>query len=113
MSTAPLPESSERRIAHRFQPSFGMVCRFAGTEPATIGLVWNISETGISMFMAKAPKAGAELTAELTQETHGKGLNVILRVVHVRPIPTGDFFMGAQFKSPLGLDEIRPFLSPR
>lgn len=115
MSTATLSEKSERRIAPRFQPSFGTICRFAGASGQlrpTVGLVWNISETGMSMLMADPPEAGAELTAELTQENSGKGMPVTLRVVHVRPMQTGDFFLGARFKRPLELHEIRPFLSP-
>jgi hypothetical protein len=115
MSTATIPESSERRVAPRFQPSFGTICRFAGTpkQPRpTIGLVWNISETGVSMLTSDPPEAGADLTAELTQENSGKEKRIVLRVVHVRPMQTGDFFLGARFKQPLGMDEIRPFLGP-
>ena len=114
MSTATLPTSSERRIAPRFQPCFGTICRFAGTpeERPIIGLVWNISESGVSMLMSEPPEAGAELTAELTQENSGEGMHIGLRVVHVRPMQTGDFFLGARFDRPLNMNEIRPFLGP-
>jgi PilZ domain len=112
MSTATLPASSERRIAPRFQPCFGTICRFAGApeERPIIGLVWNISESGVSMLMSDPPETGAKLSAELTKEISGKGMPISLRVVHVRPMQTGDFFLGARFERPLDMDEIRPFL---
>jgi hypothetical protein len=36
---------------------------------------------------------------------------VTLQVVHVLPIRTGDYFLGAQFQRPLDVEEIRPFLA--
>lgn len=112
----PAPSSSaERRIANRFQPAFGTVCRFRNRGDSgyrTVGLVWNISETGVSMLLADPPKRGAELDAELTSELSNTGLPVTLRVVHVREMPIGDFFLGAQFDRPLEPDELKRFLVP-
>jgi hypothetical protein len=118
MPTAPqtaTTSSSERRIATRFQPAFGTVCRFRrrgedGEE--AVGLVWNISETGMSMLLADPPKRGAELDAELASESGGVGLAIALRVVHVREMPIGDYFLGAQFERPLASDELKRFLIP-
>lgn len=105
----------ERRAATRFQPAFGTVCRLGRPDPGgqpTLGLVWNISETGVSMLLADPPEKGAQLDGELTTESGGAGLPVSLRVVHVREMPMGDFFLGAQFARPLAPDELRPFLLP-
>ena len=105
---------TERRIAPRLQPAFRTVCRLnhtgAGGYPV-IGLVWNLSETGVSMMMANPPKPGIELTGELAPEDGGPGLPISLRVVHVRPISTGDFFLGARFGSPLESDKMQVFLA--
>ena len=106
---------AERRIASRHQPAFGTVCRIGPqvkSGPTIIGLVWNISETGVSMLIGDPPKAGAEVPGELSSGAGGKGLAVTLRVVHVRPIQTGDFVLGAQFERPLEPEEIRSFLVP-
>ena len=120
MKTATLPHaapvpSADRRIAPRFQPAFGTVCRIASAKQAdhaTVGLVWNISETGISMLLGNPPKAGTEVAGELTADAGSKTLPVVLHVVHVRPIQTGDFVLGAQFDRPLNEEEIRMFVMP-
>src|SRR5439155_25100151 len=111
----PAAPSVERRVAHRFQPAFGTVCRIsapAGAESVIVGLVWNISETGISMLLGTPPKAGSEVAGELTSGAGGQKLPVTLRVVHVRPIETGDYVLGAQFQRRLNADEVRMFVVP-
>lgn len=114
-TTPDAPAASERRIAPRLQPALGTVCQFLHgpvDEPPTVGLVWNISETGVSMLLASKPERGAEVQAELSLESGGDFLPVTLRIVHVRPVPTGDFFIGAQFQSPLEQDDLQRFLAP-
>jgi hypothetical protein len=106
---------SDRRIAPRYQPAFGTVCRIGPntkTKPALIGLVWNISETGVSMLVGKPPKAGAEVPGELSLEAGGGGVSIALRVVHIRPMKTGDYIVGAQFERRLAPEELRLFLLP-
>jgi len=109
----PAAPPSERRIAPRLQPAFGTICKLrpADGTPA-IGLVCNLSETGVSMFVADPPAKGEEMEAELAPEDGGPGLAITLRVVHVRRTPTGDFCLGAQFTRPLGVEEIQQFLTP-
>ena len=112
---ATLAPPDDRRVAPRFQPAFGTVCRFRPNDDETrpaVGLVWNISQTGISMLMADPPKRGTVIPGELGSESGGPGLPITLRVMHVRALPTGDFFLGAQFGRPLANDEMRPFLAP-
>ena len=77
-----------------------------------VGLVWNISASGVSMLLADPPGPGEELTGELTAGAAVEGLPVAVRVVHVRPVPTGDYFLGARFARPLSPEELRPFLAP-
>ena len=113
--TATQTNTAERRIAPRFQPAFGTICRLrplGRPEPAVVGLVWNISETGVSMLIADPPARGSEFDAELTTEGGAEGLRLTIRVVHVREMPVGDFFAGAQFGRPLTPDELRRFLLP-
>jgi hypothetical protein len=106
---------AERRIAPRFQPAFGTICRLhlpGDNGRTTVGLVWNISETGVSMLIADPPTRGAQLDAELTTESGGDSLPLSIRVVHVREMPVGDYFIGAQFSRPLAEAELRRFLLP-
>lgn len=106
---------TERRIAPRFQPAFGTICRLHsrdGNGNTVVGLVWNISETGISMLIADPPARGEQLDAELTTESGDEVLPLSLRVVHVREMPVGDYFIGAQFSRPLAEAELRRFLLP-
>ena len=66
MKTAPpIPSPDDRRVAPRLRPALGTTCRFdAADNPAapSLGLVWNISLTGVSMLVASQPKSGEILT---------------------------------------------------
>src|SRR5687767_5782145 len=92
--------ASDRRIAPRLQPAFRTICRLDRPGPSgmqSIGLVWNLSETGLSMLMADPPNPGAEFSGELVPEEGGNALPINLRIVHVRPSSTGDYILGARF----------------
>lgn len=109
--TDPFP--AERRGKPRFQPTFGTVIRllFPDRSP-TVGLVWNISETGISMLLAEPLGPGTEVAGELDSDGGGgAALRVIFRVVHLRELPNGDYFLGGQFLRPLSLKELGPFVA--
>lgn len=109
--STPPPADDDRRIAQRFVPAFGTVCRLRRDQPR-VGLVWNISRTGVSMLLADPPAAGTAVDAELTTEAGGHGLPVVLHVVHVRPSATGDYLLGARFDAPLDDTQLRPFVTP-
>ena len=114
-ASPPAITPAERRVAPRFQPAFGTICRLhlpGDNGRTTVGLVWNISETGVSMLIADPPARGAQLDAELTTESGGDTLPLSLRVIHVREMPVGDYFIGAQFSRPLAEAELRRFLLP-
>lgn len=113
-STSPDLATGDRRIAPRLQPAFRTICRLDLPGPAglpTIGLVWNLSETGLSMLMAEPPSLGVELSGELLPEEGGTGLHVSLRIVHVRPSSTGDYILGARFGNRLQADALQTFLA--
>ena len=112
-SPSPEPKIAERRISPRLQPAFRTICRLNRIEIGrpSIGLVWDLSETGISMLMSDPPRPGAELTGELTPEDGGRSVSVSLLVIHVKPMTTGDYIMGARFQSPLAVDEMKSFLA--
>jgi len=109
-STTP---KDERRIASRLTPGAGTVCRLdsvdAKSQP-TIGLVWNISLSGVSMLFGTPPKTGDILTGELVSDSGRATLQVIMRAVHAKPIPTGDFIVGAQFLRELTQAELELFV---
>jgi hypothetical protein len=109
---APTPE---RRVAPRYQPAYGTVCQIeqdGKSDPAFVGLVWNISKTGMSMLVGSPPTAGSEVPVKLRTEAGEHTLTVILRVIHIRHIQTGDYFVGAQFAHPLKPEEMQFFLLP-
>jgi hypothetical protein len=111
--TEPAP-GMDRRVAPRFQPAFGTVYRFNadGSENPVIGLVWNISQTGVSMLLADPPERGGVVSGDLSTETGGPNLSIALRVVHIRTLSTGDYLLGAQFSRPLEAEEMKLFLTP-
>lgn len=104
---------AERRAAVRRKPAQGTICRIArgpAGAPA-VGLIWNISRSGVSMLMSAAPDVGAELAGVLETIEGGHALRVDLEVVHARPIATGDFLVGAAFDRQLTADEMEPFVA--
>jgi hypothetical protein len=105
-------EPINQRVDLRRQPTLGTVCRlaFGAAGKAHTGLVWNISASGVSMLLDEAPQTGTVLPATLATVDDRGSLPVTLRVIHVRHIRTGDYFLGAQFQRPLAADEMRPFL---
>lgn len=104
----------DRRVAPRFQPAFGTVYRFnaPGSEDPVVGLVWNISQTGVSMLLADPPEHGGVVSGVLFTETGDLSLAIALRVVHIRQLSTGDYLLGAQFSRPLEAEEMKLFLTP-
>lgn len=97
----------ERRVAPRHQAAFGTVCRL-GRE---IGLVRNISRTGISMLLANPPEPGREMDGVLGMDGEPGGLPVTIEVLHVREVSTGDYLLGARFGRALKAGEMEPFIS--
>jgi hypothetical protein len=108
------PTTSERRIAPRLRPALGTTFRsdVAGDGSPVLGLVWNISLSGVSMLLPTPPKPGDILAGELTAESGGASLAVLMRAVHVKPVPTGDYMLGAQFLRELTPAELAPFVDP-
>jgi hypothetical protein len=105
--------SSERRIAPRRQPAMGTVCRLDSEDggPAALALVWNISSTGISVLVAESRPAGAALCGYL-EKTEGDHMHrVAMRVIHMKKLETGDYFLGAHFDRPLTPAELKPFVA--
>src|SRR5205807_2825510 len=58
------PPMTDRRAAPRFRPAHGTVCRL----DATVGLVWDLSTSGVSILVADPPKPGEYVAGELTGE---------------------------------------------
>lgn len=115
MSTA-APPVEERRISTRLRPAAGTVCRIDpiddSAKPA-VGLVWNISLSGVSMLLGTLPKLGEILTGELALESGEAKLQVIFRAIRVGPVPTGDYMLGAQFLRELTDEELGMFVGPQ
>jgi hypothetical protein len=105
--------STDRRTAPRFRPAHGTVCRINREPEPGVGLVWDISTSGVSMLVADPPAPGAILAGELTGEDVAIGLPVLLQAVHARPTSTGDYILGARFLRPLSEHELTPFLTPQ
>ena len=107
--TAPPP--AERRVAVRRQPTVGTVCHLhPPTGQDLLGLVWNISTSGVSMLLHQRLEVGTILGAELRAAKEENALAVTLRVAHVSQLRTGDYILGAQLVRPLQPHEMQRFL---
>src|SRR5262245_19996151 len=98
MNDEPIRKSSrERRVAQRRQPALGTLFRLdtVSRSPAHLGLVWNLSTSGISMLSHEAFQPGTELRGELATMDATAVLPVAAKVVHLRKLETGDYMVGA------------------
>ncbi len=109
MSTATAP--AERRVAPRRQPAMGTLFRLDTDGDPEIGLIWNISRSGVSMLRNDPPPSGSHISGLLETMTDDHALRVGMTVVHVKKLDTGDYFVGAHFDSPLSDDQLRPFVA--
>ena len=91
----------------------GTVCRLDSEDggPAAIVLVWNISATGISVLSSEPRATGGTLSGYLEKTEGEHMLRIAMRVVHTKPLETGDYFLGAHFDRPLTAEELKPFLA--
>jgi hypothetical protein len=111
MSMIAAPSVAERRLAQRLRPAFGTVCRLGPAWPR-VGLVWDISETGVCMLLGDPPAAGGEIDAVLAADGGESGVSVLLRVAHVQEVATGDYLLGARFANRLKPEQLAPFVAP-
>lgn len=104
--------TAERRVAPRRQPAMGALFRLDNDgDGPEIGLIWNISRSGVSMLRNEPPASGERITGLLETMTDAHALRVGMTVVHVKKLDTGDFFVGAHFDEPLTDDQLRPFVA--
>jgi hypothetical protein len=105
----PLP--SERRAATRRQPAVGTTCRLTlSSGEVIVGLVWNISTSGLSMLVHCRLEIGTFLRGVLIAADEVSSLPIEFRVAHVGPLRTGDFIVGGPFLKPLEAGEMHPFV---
>jgi len=105
--------ATERRIAIRRQPAMGTVCRLTTNDggPPALALIWNISTTGISMLLHEPREPGTTVAGLLEIMTNGHTMPIAARVVHVKKLATGDYYIGATFPRAISSDEMKPFVA--
>jgi PilZ domain len=112
---ASIPALPDRRVALRHRHTSDTVCHViapgAPGGPAVQALVWNISTTGLCVLFPGPYAVGSVLAAALATGS-GSVLPVVLRVVHCRPLKTGEYAIGARFERPLTEAELTPFVAP-
>ena len=110
MTVAAAPPSAERRIAPRRQPAMGTLFRLDSDGTHEIGLIWNISRSGVRMLRNEPPQSGTHVSGVLETMTDSHALRVGLTVIHVKKLDTGDYFVGAHFDQALTDDQLKPFV---
>jgi hypothetical protein len=98
-----------RRAAVRRQPALGTVCHLDGSSE--LGLVWNLSLSGVSMLLHEPIAPHSRLSGKLATIDGNSSLPVDLHVVHLRQLRTGDYFVGAQFDQAVVMEQLQPFLA--
>ena len=102
---------SDRRVKPRFQPAYSTTCRMI-SHALQIALVWDVSVFGVGLLVAARPEAGADIAVELHTEGGGAPIAVAIRVTHIRPLTTGDYFAGAKFARTLTEAELDTLTTP-
>lgn len=104
--------AAERRRAPRRQPAIGTVCQFSsGSEIHGMGLVWNISTSGVSVLSNEACATGIRLAGELRSLELGATLPITFEVAHVKELGTGDYVIAGPFARSLSAAKIKPFVA--
>lgn len=105
--------SAERRHAPRRQPAIGTVCQFSSkSKVGRLGLVWNISTTGVSILSSKTCPPGVNLEGDLQTLDSQSILPIQFEVAHVKELGTGDFVLAGPFPKALPASKIKPFIKP-
>ena len=102
---------SDRRGKPRFQPTYGTTCRLISDAVQT-ALVWDVSAFGVGLLLAALPEAGAEIPVELHTEGADAPIATSIRVAHILPLSSGDYFVGARFARSLTEAEIDTLTTP-
>jgi len=103
--------SRNRRTAIRRQPTVGTVLRYVrSSKDERIGLVWNISTSGVSLLLSEPEQPGTSISGELMTLDDGNSLPVSFRVMHLSLLQTGDYCIGGQFERELESEEMKPFV---
>src|SRR5262245_39067704 len=107
-----LAKPSERRRAPRRQPAIGTICQFTPSSAVTgLGLVWNISTSGVSVLANKSCDAGIRLEARLKTLDERATLPISFDVAHVKALETGDYVIAGPFPKLVAAAKIKPFIS--
>jgi hypothetical protein len=110
--TKRIDKPSERRRAPRRQPAIGTICRFtSGSAVGGLGLVWNISTTGVSVLSSASCAAGVRVEGELQTLDDRSTLPISFDVAHVKALETGDYVIAGPFPHSLSAAKLKPFVA--
>lgn len=106
----PLP--AERRAAERFACQRNVSWRFLGAGVETTGTarVQDVSVTGIALIVKTRLAQGAVLALRIDCSDSRFARPLLVRVVHVREQPAGEWSAGCTFVSKLSVDDLRTLM---
>lgn len=101
-----MSDPADRRASERIAVTAGTACSFVSRVVEDVGPVKirDVSMHGIGLVLAKTVQAGAVLALGLSNSTKGFAKTMMVKVVHVTPIP-GGFLVGGAFTEPLTYQE--------
>jgi hypothetical protein len=102
----------DRRSSHRRQPAVGTICRlvFGDDERSGLGLVWNISNGGVSLLTTEPIEPGSAVQGQLETLNGQCILQIHFHVAHLTKLQTGDYCVGGRFDHAIDDAIIKPFL---
>ncbi len=102
----------ERRTAERIQVGANAACVFASPVLEDFGPVKlaNISLNGIGFTLAEKVPEQVLLAIKLENAASKFSKTLLVRVIHVTPLPNGTWLVGGSLDTPLTYDELRQFV---
>lgn len=103
---------AEKRRSPRRRPAREVVARLIDDddEELGVGLVWNLSRTGVSLLLNGQLEPGTHLDLELMDRQGRERVRVGMCVIHRGQLQTGDYVLGGQFTRPLEETELEPLV---
>jgi hypothetical protein len=118
VSSRPLPprlaerKRAERRTANRIRPLSLMACRISHPDgsPVGMGVVHDLSTTGVCLLVGVGRKPGDLLEVLLTNAGCTYALSIRLEVVRCHSLVSGAFYVAGRFDHALEPLEMQPLL---
>jgi hypothetical protein len=108
------PYPNDRRVWTRYTANRRTVDLAEGDteEISWVARVQDISRSGVGLVFRRPFELGARLTVEFLVAGRDNPIQLQVEVVHAKPMPTGDWYLGCELDQELNEAELQDLLKP-